>query len=739
MKKFNILFEKVVIWASVLVLFSMVLLSLLQIRTKDFLVEQAVSNPLVSVGVVITSGFILFMCLIFLYNVLKGLQEVTLDKIAYIIFAGIILLQAIILIFFVRAIPIGDSYRNIVEAMRMAREGVLRIDNTSGYYAGYANNNGFVIMLYGFYRILLKVGINDLWISTIVLNVLFIDLGILFSYLFARKAFSRRSAAYFMILVLISPTTYCFLTFAYTNTFSIFFMAVLLWMSLGLKKDKVGHICCYCFIMGLIGAIGYVIRPTTIIVIIAIGIMCLRVFNRRKLGLVAAVIFLISCALCIKIIGSYNNQFVVDKSNSKVFPITHWIMLGVSEKGGYNPEDYAYTQSFPTKEEKIAGNLKEIKSRIKKNGTIGMSIKWLIKLRRVWGDGNDESYNINICTENCTKVFDYMYGEKSGLWSIYSQAFRFITLLAIFVLAMCIRKKNNDEPLFMLLLTLFGAIVFFLIWEANNKYSISFSLIMALLMERGMYYCSEIKCRIKSKKTYKSLMLVGVIGLILFNTALFMKFSAKFTDNIEEFKDYSYQDYIIRNSNYINNFVKKHMVITQKFKCEKEVSSIALMCKKLAKGDRKATNVVSIYDNNEKVISKKVNVNDIKDDNLLWIHMNDNKLQAGKTYVLEIKGIKGQEDLFGIAAVDSSQIDYIKNGSLYVNDEKVQQDLYMIAYSKKNITYTTKNIYYMMYGFLLIGFYIIIYATLKEIPKVNRENVEDTFNAEYRDYKIYRE
>ena len=65
MKKFNILFEKVVIWASVLVLFAMVLLSLLQIRTKDFLVEQAVSNPLVSVGVVITSGFILFMVLIF--------------------------------------------------------------------------------------------------------------------------------------------------------------------------------------------------------------------------------------------------------------------------------------------------------------------------------------------------------------------------------------------------------------------------------------------------------------------------------------------------------------------------------------------------------------------------------------------------------------------------------------------------------------------------------------------------
>ena len=104
--------------------------------------------------------------------------------------------------------------------------------------------------------------------------------------------------------------------------------------------------------------------------------------------------------------------------------------------------------------------------------------------------------------------------------------------------------------------------------------------------------------------------------------------------------------------------------------------------------------------------------------------MNDKKLQAGKTYMLEIKGIKGQEDSFEVAAVDSSQIDYIKNGSLYINDKKVQQDLYMIAYSKKNMTYTTKNIYYMVYGLLLIGFYIIIYVTLKEIPKANRKYVE---------------
>ena len=64
MKKFNILFEKVVIWASVLVLFSMVLLSLLQIRTKDFLEKDTVEkgtrlihiNPNKKVSISNTSG-----------------------------------------------------------------------------------------------------------------------------------------------------------------------------------------------------------------------------------------------------------------------------------------------------------------------------------------------------------------------------------------------------------------------------------------------------------------------------------------------------------------------------------------------------------------------------------------------------------------------------------------------------------------------------------------------------------
>ena len=104
MKKIHILFDRVVIWASALVLSAMVLLSLLQIRTKDSVVGGALSNPLVSVAVVVTSGFILFMILMFLHNVLNKCKDTTLNIVSYITMAVIVTIQAILLLYFVRAI-----------------------------------------------------------------------------------------------------------------------------------------------------------------------------------------------------------------------------------------------------------------------------------------------------------------------------------------------------------------------------------------------------------------------------------------------------------------------------------------------------------------------------------------------------------------------------------------------------------------------------------------------------------
>ena len=76
----------------------------------------------------------------------------------------------------------------------------------------YTHLHFITICFYYFYKCLTDVGITKVWVPTVVLNVLAIDLGILLTFLSVKKMRGIGTATFALVLFFLCPTTYLWLT-----------------------------------------------------------------------------------------------------------------------------------------------------------------------------------------------------------------------------------------------------------------------------------------------------------------------------------------------------------------------------------------------------------------------------------------------------------------------------------------------------------------------------------------------
>ena len=81
-------------------------------------------------------------------------------------------------------------------------------------------------------------------------------------------------------------------------------------------------------------------------------------------------------------------------------------------------------------------------------------------------------------------------GNDCGAAVIYTQAFRVcIFAFLLFCVIRQIRRRDCEE-MFLFTLTFLGAVMFFILWEANRKYNICFMGVYLMLMAEGGRYAS---------------------------------------------------------------------------------------------------------------------------------------------------------------------------------------------------------------------------------------------------------
>ena len=458
--------------------------------------------------------------------------EHTGQRLAAALFAAIVLLQIGFLVLVSHPMVISDAARVQNEALEMVKRqhGQMNMDND--YFQRYTNNHFILVIFYYYYKLLYKCGITQIWLSTVTLNVLLVDAGIYISYRTARRLKGDPFANLLLVCFLLCPTTYVWLTTAYTNTFSFPFVMAILYLCLWLRggEPNVKNII-KCILLGFTMAVGYWIRPTTILPIIAMIFFAAIQFFRDPLLLenkkkkqkkwnptwniagkdsgkrntmIKAVLVLTVFFLCFAGCRILVNRHIDQDKLTGEFPITHWVMMGLNEEsyGGFSRADETYTKSFPTKEEKTKANIEEIKNRLSYMGAKGIARQSIAKVFRVWAMGDDDSLPKAEYAQDFPILYEKFMGNSNGWYLIFTQAFRvcIFGFLCLSMLAQLYRKECTE--IFLFAVTFLGAVLFFLIWEANRKYNICFMGVYMLLMVDGIHHAARHMSYIAGKRLF---------------------------------------------------------------------------------------------------------------------------------------------------------------------------------------------------------------------------------------------
>ncbi|MGN0247367.1 MAG: hypothetical protein ACI4DK_15560 [Lachnospiraceae bacterium] len=252
-------------------------------------------------------------------------------------------------------------------------------------------------------------------------------------------------------------------------------------------------------IAGLLLGIGYELRATAIIFAIAaliLVIFCLLTGVKEKKRLaVKTIIITLAAVLSSQFIHSSVENFVGIDTTNTAFPTTHWIMMSLTPPGGHNAEDEEFTASFATKEEKKAAVSERMREKLQTMGIKGYAELVLIKVKRTFGDGMNGYTTFLSDGYKTGKLYDALFGNHKDLFILWHQGYYLFLMLGILISVVGMLKAgcNKDvfhvsqyRELFYFLLVLLGAILFYVLWEASEQYSVPFMPIMLFLGLSGM-------------------------------------------------------------------------------------------------------------------------------------------------------------------------------------------------------------------------------------------------------------
>lgn len=447
---------------------------------------------------ILPGGVLLFALILYVAKKIKDSKHDFLFGVSG--FFIILFVQLFIVLCVAKIYPITDSFRTLDEAAAMPLQNGL-LDNSEGYYAHYTNNYLFTILMYYAFFIARWLGIPYVSFAT-ALNIFAIDLAILFGYFIVKQLFGRKGANRYLFVTMLSPTTYVFVYYTYTNTFSMpFILGIIL---CGLKKgipSKVGFI--------VLSIIGYDVRPTTVFATIAILVYWAVNVNKshiNKKNILTLGCLLLMGGMLLFTEKSFIKAHLVNPHNTKGFPMTHWIMMGLHDTGTYNPGDYKLTASKEGKEKKIAANLQVIQKRVKKLGITGVAKIYLIKVGRDWAVGTDDFQVHNNSDANFSRFYESIFGTNNTWLLLYCQMFRCVTF--VFIIAMLIQMLFSSEGIeqrIVFIMALLGIILFLMMWETSKKYSICYTPILMIMMQCGIDDVCTWMERLNTEYLYKYL------------------------------------------------------------------------------------------------------------------------------------------------------------------------------------------------------------------------------------------
>lgn len=364
----------------------------------------------------------------------------------------------------------------------------------NGYFSICYNNS----FLYYLFKIVVKIfGTKHIWIILDIINAIAIDCGIYFVYLALKKISTNFISIIGIIFFTITFGFFGYIILPYSDTLAIPFTIGLFVLYLYRDDFKKINKPMMLIIYSIISFFGYLLKPTTIIISIAIIII---EFFSNKVNYKKLIVTILSYLLIFILLNSLwtcfmnkQNDFKVDET--KKLPFTHFIMMGLPEVGNYNWYDVEYTLSYKTKKEKISANIKLIKERLNDYGISGFANHIINKSRWITSEGyfyyglegNFANFDLSKKSNILSNIY-YTNGEHYDWYLLFTQSTWVILMIGLCANILGTIKNKLDTNFTIVNMTIFGIFLFLLIFEGRSRYFILYLPFFCISSINGMKY-----------------------------------------------------------------------------------------------------------------------------------------------------------------------------------------------------------------------------------------------------------
>ena len=295
------------------------------------------------------------------------------------------------------------------------------------------------------------------------------------------------AAAVSILWIALSP----YVLYPYTDTWAVLFpvLAIYAWMTVRRPALRWGLVSLACFA-------GAAVKPTVLIVLIALGLLGLcRFLGRRDFS--AAAWKRALAVLAALVLGAVPGQVFQRASTAYLagsavpqeqLSETHYLMMGMNGEtyGGHSPDDVAFSQSFASLADRQRANLQRAWERVCEKGLWGNVRFFTIKLYKAYADGsfaaNSSFLDLEIPrrTDTLSTFVRSLYhhrGSLNPLCHTLAQGL-WLAVLALCAVAAFARRRPEAQAL---TLAILGATAYLLLFEVWPRYLFVFAPLYVLL------------------------------------------------------------------------------------------------------------------------------------------------------------------------------------------------------------------------------------------------------------------
>lgn len=356
----------------------------------------------------------------------------------------------------------------------------------NAYYSMYPNNLFSLIIFNAFFKL---AGTAHYWLKADLLNTLMVDLALVINcvtVLSYQKKYLLKAVWTQILLMFIFPM----IIIPYTDTLVMPFAAgMILCLAVINKTDKLTVKLGATLLLGFLTIVGYFIKPTAIILIIAFVLWTIfslfNEFNFKKI-IPVVILFLTMGGSYLVISHQVKHQTLLKIDQSRAFPAIHYVDMGMYGTGGFSAKLYQENHDAKTKQERIDISKANIKMTLKKRGFLGYLKFLMVKQGLNTADGtfgwlkegqfilanSKDTYTL-VSAQVKPNIFkEYLYPDGKYLHDFYFVAQLVWCLALLFLL---LGYDKTDLFLDTLRLGVIGGMIFLLLFEGGrSRYLIQF-------------------------------------------------------------------------------------------------------------------------------------------------------------------------------------------------------------------------------------------------------------------------